>query len=229
MTPNTLEVTEMFSSIQGEGRRCGYPATFLRLRRCNLACAWCDTKETWDPNHEGYSKYEVLNLWEIRERILDYNNGLLVITGGEPLIWQRQLRRLIDSIPIDINIEVETNGTVSPKELSLTRADFNVSPKLSNSGNEIRNTDMHLDFLDLYKRKKAVLKYVVSDLKDFEEIDWNIRNWRINGNSVFIMPEGIDRETICNRLPWMFEACNERGYNLSTRLHVLAFGNMKGV
>ena len=46
---------------------------------------------------------------------------------------------------------------------------------------------MHLDFLDLYKRKKAVLKYVVSDLKDFEEIDWNIRNWRINGNSVFIL------------------------------------------
>ena len=229
MNPDTIEVSEMFSSLQGEGRRCGYPATFLRLRRCNLACTWCDQKETWDPTNEGYNNYEVLTLWEIRERILDYGNNLLVITGGEPLIWQRQLKRLVESIPLNMSIEIETNGTVAPTELALTRADFNVSPKLNNSGNGIRNRDMHLDFLELYKRKKAVLKYVVSDPEDFEEIDWNVRNWGINGNGIFIMPEGIDRDTICNRLPWLFEACNKRGYNLTTRLHVLAFGNMKGV
>ena len=88
---------------------------------------------------------------------------------------------------------------------------------------------MHPAFLDLYKRKKAVLKYVVSDPEDFEEIDWQVRNWGLNGNGIFIMPEGVDRETICNRLPWLFDACNERGYNLTTRLHVLAFGDMKGV
>ena len=229
MIPDTLEVSEMFSSLQGEGRRCGYPATFLRLRRCNLACTWCDQKETWDPTNEGYNNYEVLTLWEIRERILNYDNGLLVITGGEPLIWQRQLRRLVDSMPIDINIEIETNGTVAPTSLALTRTDFNVSPKLANSENGIRNRDMHPDFLDLYKRKKAVFKYVVSDIADFEEIDWNIRNWNINSNGIFIMPEGVDRDVICDRLPWLFEACSKRGFNLSSRLHVLAFGDMKGV
>lgn len=229
MIPDTLEVSEMFSSLQGEGRRCGYPATFLRLRRCNLACVWCDQKETWDPEDEGYYKYEVLDLWGIRERILDYDNNLLVITGGEPLIWQRQLKRLIESIPLDMNIEIETNGTIVPSELSLTRTDFNVSPKLNNSGNGIRNTEMHPGYLDLYRRKKAILKYVVSDPKDFEEIDWYVENWRLNGSGIFIMPEGVDRDTICDRLPWLFEACRERGYNLTTRLHVLAFGNMKGV
>ena len=229
MSPDTLEVSEMFSSLQGEGRRCGYPATFLRLRRCNLACTWCDQKETWDPTNEGYNNYEILTLWEIRERILDYGNNLLVITGGEPLIWQRQLKRLVESIPLDMSIEIETNGTVAPSLIGLSRAEYNVSPKLANSGNGMRNTDMHLDFLDLYKRKKAVLKYVVSDMKDFGEIDWQVRNWGLNGKGIFIMPEGVDRETICNRLPWLFDACNERGYNLTTRLHVLAFGDMKGV
>ena len=229
MTPDTLEVSEMFSSLQGEGRRCGYPATFLRLRRCNLACVWCDQKETWDPKDEGYYKYEVLDLWDIRERILDYGNNLLVITGGEPLIWQKQLRRLVESIPLDISIEIETNGTIVPNELSLTRTDFNVSPKLLNSGNGIRNTEMHPEYLDLYRRKKAILKYVVSDPEDFLEIDSYIGNWGLNGNGIFIMPEGVDRDTICDRLPWLFEACRERGYNLTTRLHVLAFGDMKGV
>ena len=82
MIPDTLEVTEMFSSLQGEGKRCGRPATFLRLRRCNLACSWCDQKETWDPEDEGYYSYEVMPLWDISEKILDYNDGLLVITGG---------------------------------------------------------------------------------------------------------------------------------------------------
>ena len=229
MTPDTIEVSEMFSSLQGEVRRCGYPATFLRLRRCNLACTWCDQKETWDPTNEGYNDYETLILWEVSERILDYGNNLLVITGGEPLIWQRQLKRLVESIPFEMSIEIETNGTVSPKDLSLTRTDFNVSPKLNNSGNGIRNTVMHPAFLDLYKRKKAVLKYVVSDPEDFEEIDWQVRNWGLNGNGIFIMPEGVDRDVICDRLPWLFEACSKRGFNLSSRLHVLAFGDMKGV
>ena len=229
MIPDTLEVTEMFSSLQGEGKRCGRPATFLRLRRCNLACSWCDQKETWDPEDEGYYSYEVMPLWDIREKILDYNDGLLVITGGEPLIWQKKLRRLVDSMPGDIDIEIETNGTIIPKDLGLTRADFNISPKLVHSNNGTRNTDMKLEFLDFCRRNKAVLKYVVSTPEDFDEIDWCIKNWRVDNRNVFIMPEGVDRESVCDKLPWLFEACNERGYNLTTRLHVLAFGDMKGV
>ena len=65
--------------------------------------------------------------------------------------------------------------------------------------------------------------------EDFDEIDSHLGNWGLNGNGIFIMPEGVDRDTICDRLPWLFEACNKRGYNLTTRLHVLAFGDMKGV
>ena len=153
----------------------------------------------------------------------------MVITGGEPLIWQRQLRRLVESIPLDMSIEIETNGTIVPSELRLTRTDFNISPKLSNSSNGIRDRDMHPDYLDLYRRRKAVLKFVVSEPEDFLEIDNLVGTWDINASGVFIMPEGVDRDTICDRLPWLFEACNQRGYNLTTRLHVLAFGDKKGV
>ena len=132
-------------------------------------------------------------------------------------------------MPGDIDIEIETNGTIIPKDLGLTRADFNISPKLVHSNNGTRNTDMKLEFLDFCRRNKAVLKYVVSTPEDFDEIDWCIKNWRVDNRNVFIMPEGVDRESVCDKLPWLFEACNERGYNLTTRLHVLAFGDMKGV
>jgi len=224
-----IEVTEIFSSLQGEGKRCGVPATFVRLRRCNLACIWCDQKETWDVNDPGYNNYELKHISEIRQQILDYNNRLLVITGGEPLLWQRELRYLIDSMPSEISIEIESNGTIDPSFLKLTRTEFNISPKMSNSGNGERNTKVHDEYLDLFKLRRVVFKFVVKTASDFEEVDRFVANYNLNPKGIYVMPEGVDRETICTRLPILFDYCNERGYNLTTRLHVLAFGDMKGV
>ena len=61
-----LEVSEIFGlTIQGEGPSVGRRAVFLRLRRCNLACDWCDTRYTWDKNDPDYDKYEVLTSEQI--------------------------------------------------------------------------------------------------------------------------------------------------------------------
>ena len=224
-----LEVTEIFSSLQGEGKRCGVPATFLRLRRCNLACVWCDQKETWDPTDPGYENYDEMHIGEIREKIIVNNDRLLVITGGEPLIWQRELRYLVDSMPTEIEVEIESNGTVNPSSLKLTRAHFNISPKMSNSENGNRSTKVHEEYIDLFRLKRVIFKFVVKTDSDFEEIDMFISDYNLDPRGIYIMPEGVDRETICTRLPFLFSACNKRGYNLTTRLHVLAFGDMKGV
>ena len=224
-----VEVTEIFSSLQGEGKRCGVPATFVRLRRCNLACTWCDQRETWDPNDPGYQNFEEKHISEIREEVVNNGNRLLVITGGEPLLWQKELRYLVDSMPADVSVEIESNGTIDPSFLKLTRAEFNISPKMSNSENGERNTGVHEEYLDLYKLKRVVFKFVVKNSSDFEEIDNFVEENSLDPKGIYIMPEGVDRETICLRLPFLFGACNKRVYNLTTRLHVLAFGYMKGV
>ena len=125
-----VEVTEIFSSLQGEGKRCGVPATFVRLRRCNLACTWCDQRETWDPNDPGYQNFEEKHISVIREEVVNNGNRLLVITGGEPLLWQKELRYLVDSMPADVSVEIESNGTIDPSFLKLTRAEFNISPNV---------------------------------------------------------------------------------------------------
>jgi organic radical activating enzyme len=224
-----IEVTEIFSSLQGEGKRCGVPATFVRLRRCNLACIWCDQKETWDVTDPGDSKFDLKHISEIREEVISNNNRLLVITGGEPLLWQRELRYLVDSIPSEITVEIESNGTIDPSYLKLTRAEFNISPKMSNSENGERNTKVHEEYIDLFKLRRVVFKFVVKTAYDFEEIDRFVDNYNLDPKGIYVMPEGVDRETICTRLPLLFDSCTERGYNLTTRLHVLAFGDMKGV
>lgn len=78
----TLRVSEIFTSIQGEGVRAGYLCTFVRFQGCSVGCEWCDTKYTWD-FHGGTP----MTADEIYRRIEAPN---VVLTGGEPLQQPRQ-------------------------------------------------------------------------------------------------------------------------------------------
>lgn len=100
-------VSEIFSSIQGEGNFLGVPATFIRFVGCNLKCSFCDTKKTW----EGKPAGTIMSVDEIVNAALDKGNSLIVITGGEPCL-QVDLQELIDHLRLhDMYVTIETNGT----------------------------------------------------------------------------------------------------------------------
>lgn len=96
---------EIFRSIQGEGATAGQLRTFIRLSGCNLHCRWCDTAYSWnwsdsDFMHEADKpgrphKFDpnrnrvMLQFAEIAQAVLDLPSGGLVITGGEPLLQQK--------------------------------------------------------------------------------------------------------------------------------------------
>lgn len=77
-----LPVVEEFYSIQGEGFHTGKPAYFLRIGGCDVGCSWCDTKFSWDPNI-----HPVIGVDEIAERIFSCPAQSVVVTGGEPLLF----------------------------------------------------------------------------------------------------------------------------------------------
>ena len=77
-----LPVMEEFYTIQGEGFNTGKAAYFIRIGGCDVGCHWCDVKESWDANIHPLTKSE-----KILENILSYNAKSVVITGGEPLIY----------------------------------------------------------------------------------------------------------------------------------------------
>ena len=82
--PSTLQalpVMEHFFTIQGEGYHQGKAAYFIRLGGCDVGCVWCDVKESWDS--ESHPKLEIKDIVEI---VKQYPKGLVVITGGEPLM-----------------------------------------------------------------------------------------------------------------------------------------------
>lgn len=230
----SLEVNEIFSSIQGEGKFSGKPSIFIRLRRCNLACPKCDERDTWDSSLLGYHKFDIYS----PEALVDFVNkfigiGNVVITGGEPLIWRRQLDYFLAYLPPRFTVEVETNGTIFPKEFCLRdiRVHYNVSPKLSSFHDSSRKTLVEENLKWFAKRAStglAIFKFVVSYKTDLREINDLVARYDIPKEQVYLMPEGRTAIEILNKLPMMFDLCGMFGYNLSSRLHILAFGNQKG-
>src|SRR3972149_1070797 len=77
----TLNVSELFRSIQGESSFAGYPCTFVRLAGCNLRCRYCDTSYAQTPGED-------MSLDAILERVDHFGTNLVEITGGEPLLQE---------------------------------------------------------------------------------------------------------------------------------------------
>jgi len=222
---------EIFASVQGEGLSAGLPSTFVRLATCNLRCGWCDTAYTWD--WKTYDKSEQV-MDEAVDEVVAAVEALaprnVVITGGEPLIQRRQLLPLVTALrERGFRLEMETNGTVGPGSLANLIDQFNVSPKLEHSGND-GLTRIEPDVL----REFAALpgsnfKLVVQSPEDLEEVEAIRAAAGVPASRIVLMPEGRSAAELKERSAWLAEACSERGYRFSSRLHILIWGDKRGV
>jgi len=223
-----LVVAEVFGpTFQGEGPSAGRRAMFLRLGRCNLDCAWCDTPYTWD-----WSRFDPAV--ELHRRAVDdvmseldaIGAGLLVITGGEPMLQQRDLVPIVSGAHArGWRVEVETNGTIAPTaELAAMVDQWNVSPKLAGAGVGRRPDPETLRAFAATGR--AIAKFVVSDPSELDEAADVAAAGRLG--DVWIMPEATDAGTLAARLATLAPSVLARGWNLSNRLHVVLWGDRRG-
>ncbi|MBS9524867.1 7-carboxy-7-deazaguanine synthase QueE [Litoribacter alkaliphilus] len=96
-----LPVMEAFYTIQGEGSFTGHAAYFIRLGGCDVGCVWCDVKESWEAE-----KWPVKSIEEIVAEAEQHPGRLVVITGGEPLMYNLDpLTELLKSRGFQTNIE----------------------------------------------------------------------------------------------------------------------------
>lgn len=222
---------EIFASVQGEGASAGVPSTFVRLALCNLRCAWCDTAYTWD--WERYDRAEQtleLEAGAVVERVSWLPPSNVVVTGGEPLVQRRELAELLPALKArGYRIEVETNGTIPPGELSGLVDQWNVSPKLAHSGNE-GLARVRPEALRLFAAEPgAWLKLVVQAPAHLLEAEEIVQASGFAAGQVILMPEGRTAAELESRGPWLAEACAASGYRFSTRLHILLWGDKRGV
>ena len=118
--PDKIDIHSIFPTIQGEGPFAGTPATFVRLAGCNLQCPFCDTEYT-----KGRYKTPVSG---ILSKVIKYGHKLVVITGGEP--FRQDISLLVTELHRhDFTPQIETNGTIKPKDFPYGIAVIVCSPK----------------------------------------------------------------------------------------------------
>jgi 7-carboxy-7-deazaguanine synthase len=228
-----MKLSELFYSIQGEGKLVGVPSVFVRASGCNLRCSWCDTPyASWEPQGEDVPVAEIVR------QVESHKARHVVITGGEPMIMPDIADLCAELFARGHHITIETAATVW-KDVRLHLA--SLSPKLGNSTPYERdggrfaatherqrlNIDVIQRFIDA--SPEFQLKFVVAQPADVEEIEGilkRLQDW--SPADVMLMPEGTDAATLAERSGWIGEICKSNGYRFCPRLHVLMYGNKRG-
>lgn len=233
-------------TIQGEGPHMGQSAYFVRTYGCPLGCTFCDTPFSWrssvsrphdkpevyDPKDES-TKMSVADLQAILEvKYSETPFNRLVITGGEPLIQMDAVNELLwwhrfDHVPVDI----ETAGFVEPQGQMYTddAVSFNVSVKLANSHVDY-NKRINPRAINMFiHHPRAIFKFVVSTIENITEIKELQDSLHIPDNKIWIMPECLTQEEHIERQQWVVKEAIMQSWNYSPRLHVMLWGNKRGV
>lgn len=152
-----MQVTEIFFSIQGESTYAGRPCVFVRLTGCNLRCDWCDTE---------YSFYggERMSVEGVLERVRSYPARLVEITGGEPMLQEKEVLELSRRLLVEgYGVLMETSG-----ERDLSRLPPEVvkvmDVKCPGSGEE---GSFRLENLAALTPRDEV-KFVLADRRDYD-------------------------------------------------------------
>jgi len=170
--PHILKITEIFSSIQGEGLRQGQATIFVRLSGCNLRCSFCDTKHAWKEG-EKYSTIQVLE--KIKKLRQSFPAQWVCLTGGEPLL--QDVTELTEGLKAEnFKIQVETNATLfRPLPVDW----YTISPK----------PDEYF-YTPEYRKKAREVKIVVTKNLNFDVIQ-KIREEFPEKTPLLLQPQSI--------------------------------------
>jgi len=154
-----MQITEIYKSLQGESTYAGLPCVFVRLTGCNLRCSWCDTEYSF----YGGRKMTSEEIFDEVERLTP-NGGLVELTGGEPMLQERELIPFMEKlIATGFTVLLETSG-----ERALGRV-----PKAVVKIIDVKCPDSgEPDTFDMENLEAIVphdeVKFVLSDRTDYE-------------------------------------------------------------
>jgi len=226
-----LKISEIFHSIQGEGKYIGRPSTFIRVAGCNLSCPsfginGCDSYYAVDKKYQ--KEWFEMSIEEIQKEIDKHPNSDIVLTGGEPTLFYKALYPIIENNKNKL-ITIETNSTIDIdfKNYPLYKnVAFAMSVKLSNCGEEKTKRFKPKVIQNIASNApKSFFKFVINrDLND--EIKEITKNTNI---PIYCMPLGESETELQKNSFFVFEFCLKNGYNYSDRIHIRIFNKKKGV
>ncbi|PJE80350.1 7-carboxy-7-deazaguanine synthase [invertebrate metagenome] len=215
MTGNTLRITEIFYSLQGETRTMGRPTVFVRLTGCPLRCRWCDTEYAF---RGGTHR----SLDDIETEVAHYKPAYVTVTGGEPLAQKECLPLLTRLADRGYEVSLETSGA-----LDISRVDRRIIKvvdfKAPGSGEVSKNNYDNVKYLNPLDQ----VKFVIADRADYEwsvemlvrhELDKRVSDVLFSPVSPDLSPEKLAGWILEDHLPVRFQL----------QLHRILWGEKSG-
>ena len=177
----SLNVVEIFHSIEGEGIRTGMPVTFIRLAGCNLRCSYCDTCYA-----QKATDGQLMSIDDIVNKV---KFSSVTITGGEPLLHEKPVIELINKLNSTGHyVNIETNGSIDIMPYIIPvrsgRGFFTVDYKCEYSGMEFQMLGGNFDAMD----ENDVLKFVVATDEDLNCIRRFLMSHPNFKSTIFVSP-----------------------------------------
>ena len=208
----TLNITEIFYSLQGEAREVGIPTVFVRLTGCPLRCNYCDTAYAFKGNNP-------LSIEQILSEIAKYKTHYVCVTGGEPMAQSNCLHLLDTLIEKGYKVSMETSGSIN-----ISKVNKNVSIvmdlKTPSSTEQHQNRYENIPLLE----NKDQLKFVIASRSDFEWCCGILEDHEILSDVLFSpVYESLRPAELAD---WILE--KQLNVRLQVQLHKILWGDEKG-
>lgn len=248
-----LPIIELYTAVQGEGSRAGFPTIVIRTTGCTHRCqfaggGWCDSWYTSIHPEKGHIRFgDILEMYEKNPHIKE-----MMLTGGSPTMHPALVNSLATFCHTNnIVMTIETEGSheiQTDHPIGL----ISLSPKFSNSIPQIGTLTPKGDIVDermVKQHNKFRLNYEAMKFNITNHVDYHIKPvinpiaqpevWKevlecldkleVPKNKVYIMPPGDKRELLFLNYGPVMDFCRDNGYNFTGRPHIIAFDDQRYV
>jgi 7-carboxy-7-deazaguanine synthase len=212
MSENTLNITEIFYSIQGEALEVGLPTVFIRLTGCPLRCGYCDTAYAFKGNNP-------MTIDQIIEKVREFPTHQVCVTGGEPLAQKNVHLLLNDLVKNKYQVSLETSGSIDISEVNHA-VSIVMDVKTPSSGEEHQNLISNLQYI----KSSDQIKFVIGDMDDFRWTEEFIQNKSLEGN-ILISPV-FGQVDLRDLADWLMQSKIKA--RLQVQLHKIIWGDEPG-
>ena len=212
MSENTLNITEIFYSIQGEALEVGLPTVFIRLTGCPLRCGYCDTTYAFKGNN-------LMTIDQIIEKVREFPTHQVCVTGGEPLAQKNVHLLLNDLVKNKYQVSLETSGSIDISEVNHA-VSIVMDVKTPSSGEEHQNLISNLQYI----KSSDQIKFVIGDMDDFRWTEEFIQNKSLEGN-ILISPV-FGQVDLRDLADWLMQSKIKA--RLQVQLHKIIWGDEPG-
>jgi len=211
---DSLRITEIFYSLQGESRTVGLPTVFIRLTGCPLRCQYCDTAY-------AFSGGEWMSIDTILEKTDAYKPKFITVTGGEPLAQSQCLTLLSALCDQGYQVSLETSGAMDIANVD-ARVVVVMDLKTPGSGEQARNKLENLKHL----RAQDQIKFVICDEQDYQWASEQLSRYQLAASCEVLFSPSYGQQNITELADWIVRDNLPVRYQL--QLHKLLWGDEAG-